>query len=170
MSSITYSESTSFTLTHAKYLSSKVATDLKRIQRFYPRPTDAEIANYESELTALLKGGYMKTVVYGYQRDGQWIEPTLRYTDKDILGGTGIDNDPGKIMPNANIAGASFTSFLIYSQAWWDLTEAQRHAFKSEQPFYRGNGNEPTVNGLMIEDKTYSSGGRALNRASVRSY
>jgi len=36
--SFTISESASFTVTHARHMASKVATDLKRLQRFYGYP------------------------------------------------------------------------------------------------------------------------------------
>jgi hypothetical protein len=39
--SYTFSESTTFTLTHAKHMAAKVATDLKRMQRLYGYPSDA---------------------------------------------------------------------------------------------------------------------------------
>ena len=43
-SSFTLTETTTFTLTHARHMAAKVATDLKRLQRFYGRPGDAAIA------------------------------------------------------------------------------------------------------------------------------
>ncbi len=75
---------------------SKVATDLKRVQRFYGDPSDTRIANYETELIELLKAGFLSEVTYGYQRNGSWIEPTLRYTAKDLQGMAANDDDPGR--------------------------------------------------------------------------
>ena len=43
-------------------------------------------------------------------------------------------------------------------------------AFEKRLPFQRGDAAEPPVNGYLSDDLTYSSGGRALNRASLRSY
>lgn len=54
----TYTETATFTVTHARHIAAKVATDLRRIQRLYGRPTDQQIADYEAELIAMLKGGY----------------------------------------------------------------------------------------------------------------
>ena len=51
MSTSSYSGSTTFTVTHAKELAVKVATDLKRMQRFYNEPSDNLIADYELEIT-----------------------------------------------------------------------------------------------------------------------
>ena len=45
--SYTYADTISFTRTHAKHMAAKVATDLKRMRRFYDKPSDAAIADYE---------------------------------------------------------------------------------------------------------------------------
>lgn len=169
--SYSYSETTTFTVTHARHMAAKVATDLKRIQRLYNgAPTDQSVAEYEAEVIELLKAGYLGTVTYGFRRDGNWIEPTLRYTARDLAGVSANDDEPGKIRACANIDGAVFYSYLTYSAAWDELSEAEKHAFKTRMPFYRGGAPEPGINGYLTDDRTYSSGGRALNRASVRSY
>ena len=170
MSSQTYTDSTTFTITPAKYLASKVATDLKRIQRLYGLPTDKQIADYEIELTAMVRAGYLRDVTYGYQKNGQWIEPTEHYDAKDLLSGTSVDDDPGSIKARGNIEGATFKSFMNYSSSWSNLSQSEQDAFEKTLPFQRSHAEEPTVNGLLVQDKTYSSGGRALSRSSVRSY
>lgn len=169
-SSFTVSDSTTFTITHARHMAAKVAADLKRIQRHYGEPGDAAIADYEEEVVQLLKAGYLGTVTYGYMRDDKWIEPALRYTARDLAGATNTDDDPGKIKPWANISGATFYSFLTYSSAWDGLTTTQKDAFKKTLPFYRGGAPEPGISGYLEQDRTYSAGGRALGRSSVRSY
>lgn len=169
-SSYTVSASTSFTITHARHMAAKVAADLKRMQRHYGKPSDADITSYEEEAAQFLKAGYLGTVTYGYKRDGKWIEPTLRYTAKDLMVGSGNDDDPGKIKPWADISGASFYSYLTYSSAWDALTAEQQAAFKKAMPVTRGGAAEPGINGYLEQDRTYSAGGRALGRASVRSY
>jgi hypothetical protein len=169
-SSYSYTESSTFTVTHARHMAAKVATDLKRIQRYYGAPSDTDIAAYETEAIELLKAGYLGTVNYGFKRDGQWIEPTLRYTARDLAGGTANDDDPGKLKASADVSGASFYSYLTYSAAWDALSATEKDQFKKRMPFYRGGAAEPGVNGYLVDDRTYSSGGRALNRASVRSF
>lgn len=168
--SYTISESTSFTVTHAKHMAAKVATDLKRIQRLYGPPNDAAIAQYETEAVALLKAGYLGVVTYGFWRNNDWIEPTLRYTARELAGAAANDDDPGRVRPGANIVGAQFHSYLTYSPAWDKLSAAERDAFKKTLPYYRGGAPEPGVSGYFSDDRTYSSGGRALNRASIRSW
>lgn len=170
MNTNTFSGTQTFTLTHAKYIASKVATDLKRIQRFYGYPNDLSIAAYETEITELLKNGYLDTVTYGFQKNGNWIEPTLRYTARELSGGVGDDDDPGRIRPNANVIGANFTSYLTYSSSWEKLTLSEKDVFKKSLPFYRGSANEPGISGYLSNDKTYSSGGKALDRSTIKSY
>lgn len=166
--STTFSESKSFTLTHAKHISSKVATDLKRIQRLYGSPSDYEIARYENELIEFLKSGYLGTVTYGFQKDNKWREPTLKYTAKDLSSLlTATDDDPGRIKPNADILGAHFTSYLTYSSSWSNVSQSDKDSFHRSLPFHRVGADEPGLNGYLSQDKTYSSGGKALDRATL---
>ena len=167
--SLSVTESSVFTITHARHIAAKVATDLKRMQRYYGRPWDAEIDAYEEEVIALMKAGYLESVWYGFQRDGRWIEPTLKYSARDLYGGS-TDDDPGRIRRGASVSGATFSSFLTYSAAWYGLTWSQQDAFKKSLPFYRKGATEPAVYGYVVPDRTYSSGSRALDRASVRSF
>ncbi|MBF9052314.1 hypothetical protein GTA62_20355 [Roseobacter sp. HKCCD9010] len=169
-SSFTLTESITFNVTHARHMAAKVATDLKRLQRLYGKPTDASIAEYEEEVTALLKAGYLGTVTYGFRRDDAWIEPALRYTAYELASASANDDDPGRIRPGADVSGASFYSYLAYSAAWDNLTDTERANFKKSLPFQRNGADEPSVNGYLSDDRTYSSGGRALGRASVRSF
>jgi hypothetical protein len=170
MSSFTVTETTTFTLTHARHLASKVSADLKRMQRFYGEPSDLEITRYETELIEMLKAGYLGTLTLGYKRDGAWIEPTLRYTARDLAGSDGTDDDPGRVRPGANISNATFYNYMTYSAKWNALSDSERDAFKKTLPFCRGGAPEPSVNGYLEADRTYSSGGRSLNRSTVRSY
>ena len=168
--SYTTSTTTSFTATHARHIAAKVATDLKRLQRFYGEPSDSHITEYETEIVELLKRGYLGTVSYGYKQDGEWVEPTLRYTARDLAGAMANNDDPGKVRPGSDISGASFYSYLTYSASWDELSVDAKEAFKKNLPFQRTGADEPGVNGYLSNDLTYSSGGRALDRASVRNY
>jgi hypothetical protein len=159
-----------FTITHARYLASKVATDLKRIQRFYGFIPDEWISMFEEELAQLLKNGYLKNVTYGFQRNEKWIRPSLSYTAEQLNNSEGTDDDPGKITPGADINGASFTSYLEYSQAYVNATSAEREGFENSLPFRRGYGQAPGVEGYFSQDRSYFSGGRSLNRSTLNSY
>lgn len=118
----------------------------------------------------MLKGGYLLEITYGFKRNGKWIEPSLRYTARDLAGSTANDDDPGRIRPGADVREALFGSFLIYNAAWDALSATEKDAFSKSLPVQRGTAAEPGVDGYLSNDRTYSSGGRALDRAIVRSY
>lgn len=166
--SFTTTETKAFTITHANYLASKVATDLKRMQRFYGKPSDGMIEKYEKEIAQYLKHGYLEKVSYGFKKDGDWIEPTLIYRASDIE--SSANDDPGKVRPGRDISGASFYSFLEYSSEWYGLSESEKEQFYEGLPIDRGTAKTPGINGYLEDDRTYSSGGKALSRSSVKSY
>ncbi|MGK4567355.1 hypothetical protein [Flavobacterium sp. 3HN19-14] len=60
--------------------------------------------------------------------------------------------------------------FLTHSSKYSNVSQDEKDKFKRTLPFQRGTGTEPGVTGYMSTDKTYSSGGRALERAIVKSY
>ena len=167
--SFTQSTTQTFNVTHARHLASKVATDLKRIQRFYGSPTDTYIAKYEAELIELLKAGYLYELTYGFKRGDNWIEPTLKYTAKELANTLGSDDDPGRVRPGADVSGASFTSYLAHNSAYTNLTTEQLKEFEATLPFNRVYGVQPGISGYLTSDKTYSSGGRSLDRSYVKS-
>lgn len=80
------------------------------------------------------------------------------------------DQDPGRVLPGADVRGASFHSYLTYSEAWWRASLSERAAVEQRLPFRRVSADEPGVNGQFVADRYYSSGGRALNRSSLRSW
>jgi len=167
--SFTSSDSITFTLTHAKHLGAKVATDLKRMQRFYGYPSDSSIAEYEIEIIEFLKNGYLGTVTYGFKKGDNWIEPTLRYSARELNGVDVNDDDPGKVRPGADISSASFYSYMTYSSKWDQQSESEKNSFSSGLPFHRAGAGEPGIIGYLTSDRTYSSGGRALDRLTIKS-
>ena len=170
MSSFTITDSATFTITHARHMGAKVAADLKRIQRLYGGISDEWIAEYEAELIEYIKAGYVDTVTYGFQINDQWIEPTLRYTARELNGYDVSDDDPGKVRPGADVTGARFSSYLTYSSKWSSASQSEKDSFKGRLPFSRGAASEPTIKGYLLNDKTYSAGSRSLARSSVRSF
>lgn len=170
MSSYSYTESTTFTVTHARHMAAKIATDLKRMQRLYGQPSDRQITQFEEEAVAMMKAGYLADVTYGFKRNGQWIEPTLKYAARDLAGASAGDDDPGRVLPGKDISGATFGSFMNYSTAYFLLSDTEKTKFEGDLPVQRTTSSEPTINGYLASDRTYSAGGRALDRSSVRSY
>jgi hypothetical protein len=148
-------------------MAAKVAADLKRMQRFYGAPSNQWIADFEKELIIKLKGGYVDTATYGYRLDGNWISPTLRYTAQELGSVTANDDDPGRVQPGASIVGACFHAYMTHTAKW---TSSVRQEVEPSLPFQRSIADEPGVSGYFSADRTYSAGGRALNRSSVRSF
>jgi len=163
-----YTHTSSFTVTHAKYLASKVSSDLRQIQRLYGRPADWEIGDYLLELAILLAGGYLDSVIYGYKANGNWLLAVNYTVNAD--GNLVTDNRPGGIFATADVSGGVWHSYLIYSDAWADLTSTERDAIKSTIPVKRSSGDEPgTGAGYWIEqDRSYSSGGVGVVRKTFR--
>lgn len=167
--SYTVSGTTTFTVTHARQLAAKVATDLKRMQRFYGAPSDQRIDAYELELIELLKGRYFERATYGFKRNDRWIAPTLRYTANDLSDSL-ADDDPGRVQPGADTSDGAFYSFLAYSYQWRELSASAKEEVESRIPLNRADALESDIDGYLENDRTYSAGGRNLVRSSVRSY
>lgn len=160
----TYTTTSTFTASDARRVGGKVVADLRQMQQAYGSPTDQEIENYLGELISLLLDGYLDTVMYGFKKDGAWLPATLRYTAL-ALGTTGDGDRSGTVKRGVETSGAYFTSYLTYSQKWWNLSEQARSQYKAGLPIQRVSGNEPTAPGGWIEDKTYISGGGGVRRA-----
>jgi hypothetical protein len=167
--SYTYNSTETFTIAHAKRIAAKVAADLLRFQRFYSKPTVEAINRYELELVALLKAGYLDKVIYGFKRDGKWVE-ALRYhalPDGTLM----ADDDPGKIRPRTDVPEASFGSFLTKNSRWDKLSPDEKEAFEASLPFRRLNADEPPIlNGYWSNDRNYSAGGRGIGRSTLTRY
>jgi HORMA domain-containing protein len=166
--SMSYTTNDTFSIIHARRIASRVATDLLRFQSFYGLPSDKSIDDYEEELAVLLNHDVLAWVEYGFQRNGKWTEAAVRYTA--LPGGTLVaSDDPGKIRPNLDVAGAQFTSFLDYNSNWCKKSEAERAAIAAQRPFTRGTGSEPPLeSGYWASDLNYTAGGRGLGRATAR--
>ena len=163
--SYTYSQTESFTVTHAKHIASKVAADLLRLQRFYGEPSNEKINDYEEELVSLLKDDYLKDVIYGFKRNDLWVE-ALRY--HALPGGVLSNDDPGKILPGINIVGAHFASFLTHNDRWHSLSAEERASFYSKIKLDRTDGQMSGLeSGAWSTGLNYSAGGRGIGRSTI---
>ncbi len=162
----TYTITETWSQTHARYVAGKVAADLRQIRQAYGQPTEGLIENYLAELTVLLADGYVGEVSYGYRRDGAWVL-ALKYT-ADMYGNLSTDDRSGSIPRGVDISGASWFSFMSYTDKWYKLSHHERDAIKRQLPFDRTAGAEPVIRiGDWLRDKTYSSAGCGLRRASI---
>ena len=160
----TRSSSETFTRTSAKYLVSKVAADLRQMQRLHGEPSDARIDRYVEELITLLAGGYLGSVTYGFKYAGVWVV-ALRYVVNLDGTASASDDRPGRA-PLGDTRGATFGSFLTHSWKWPLLTAEQRRQVERTLPFRRSHGDEPG-GAWNHGDRTYSRDGVSLNRGAI---
>jgi len=165
--STTFTNSTSFTRTHARYLASKVAADLRQMRIFYAQPSDAAIDNFVIELTELLVGGYLASVDYGLRRNGGWVV-ALSYTVRN--GTLSADDRAGRVPVGADVAGASWYSYLRHSDKWSGLTQSERDRIEATIPVKRTGASEPGMGSgnVWIEDKVYTSAGTSFTRRTLK--
>lgn len=162
-----YTTTSTFTRSHAIYLASKVAADLRQMQLFYGKPSDEMIDKYIEELIILMINRCLKMVEYGFKRGSNWVV-VMRYT-ASFASLSGVDDHSGRMPPGADINGAQWYSFLEYNDNWWALSDSQRQQIKNSLPFQRTDGNEPGINwGGWTMDRTYSRNGVSLSRGVYR--
>ena len=161
--------SESFTLTHAKYLASKVTTDLWRCRQIYGTPSESDINDYGTELAILLRDGYVSTYEFGFQSDNQRIL-TWRYIiqDSDL---SASDDRPGGIVSGVDISKANFFNRLCYSSKWFNLSDEERKTIRETLPVQRVTKDGPKDGlGYWHQDRQYSSNGVSLPRSTFRPY
>lgn len=160
---MTQTSNTTFTSTHAAYIASKVASDLRQMQIFYGKPSDDQIDGYVDELIQFLVAGAVVWVEYGYKRGEEWIV-SLRY---GVRNGTLADTGAGGVYARADVSGATFHSYLVPD--YNGLDAAQVVALKDRLPFQRTGGEEPKhVSGTWDFGKSYTSGGVSAERTQWR--
>jgi hypothetical protein len=165
--SISATRTTTFNASSARYLTSKISTDLRTMNRLYGVPTLAEIDEYAQEAAELMLRSYLKYVDYGLRRvtatgSKEWVLQ-LRYTV--ATGGFLTDDHPGGVPTTAPRTGITFYSYLSYTAAFNDLPHAQQEAVKSSLPVKRTSAWEtPRAGGTINGQRTYSRDGVSLSR------
>ena len=157
-----YTTSSTFTITDARYVASKMGADLRGLYARYDTPAAEEVENYIEEAALCLKAGYLKTVDYGFKRGDIWIL-RLRYTA--VSGGQLSDGSPGRLPAASELADCSFYSYLVWSDTFTGLSAAARQAFKDTLPITRTSAEAPSLGsgryGTAVE---YSRHGAGLSR------
>jgi len=159
-----------FTRTHARYLASKVVSDMYQCARLYGGPACDSVADYEVELVEMLVGGYVYEYEFGFKNDGKRVVSWQYAVNAagDLVGG-GTDDSAGSVYARAKIAGATYFNFMSYSQKWLDLSQGERDAARAAVPISRSTGTLPTDgSGYWAHDKTYTNGGTSVSRRTFR--
>jgi hypothetical protein len=158
----TFTASQTFTITDARYVTSKLGADLGYLRAVYGRPSQSQIDEYVEEVAQILKHGYLSTVDFGF-KDGDAWKLRLRY--RATAGNQLQDMTPGGIRTTINAAGLSFYSYLCFNDRWHALTPTEREAFEKTLPFVRKGAPEPTVGvGTTTTGVGYGRNGHGLTR------
>src|SRR3954470_20176138 len=161
--SATATQSQTWTITQARYVTSKIAADLDLVRSHYGRLSAHAVNDYAEEEPQLLSKKYLATVEYGFKRDGK-VAFSLKYEAKSD-GTLLADDRPGKVPSNLSLSNTEFYSWLTYSSAWYALDEASKASFKSKLPIQRTTGNEPQTGlGYWEENRSYSKNGEGVSR------
>ena len=164
----TYTTSATFTRTSVEYVASKVLADLRGLRTYYGQPDEARIREFYGELVELLAGGYVASVEYGFKRSNQRII-SLYYEAR--MDGSLTDGKSGGVYARADISGASWFSFLIYSGKWDLLSPDERQRIEAKLPIKRSYGQAPEDGiGYWSTDRSYSSQGAGVQRRTFRPY
>lgn len=164
---MSFTTTTTFTRTHAKQLAAKVVADLYQCHVLYDSPDDDDLDDYQTELIEMLANAYVETYEFGFKRDDKRVL-SWRYT-VGADGGLHYDSNAGNIYAKAVVAGATYFNFMSYSRKWWDLSDAQRAAFKGELPIQRVSGSLPgDGDGYWQVDHGYNAGGVRVERKTFR--
>lgn len=159
----TQTRTTTFTITDARYIASKLGADLRNLNARYGWPRAEEVPDYVEETAQYLKAGYLSYVDFGFKDGGEW-KLRLRYTA--VAGGQLRDDAPGSFPSAYDVAPYAFHSFLRQNSAFSSLPYADQIAFKATLPIDRSPGTEPSANrGSSGPSSQYSRAGQGLDRS-----
>ena len=164
-----YTISESFTKTDAKYLSSKVMSDLYQCGSLHGEPDTDDIDAYRDELTAMLAGGYVQSYEFGFKQNDERVL-VWQYSinsNGELVGGG--DDHSGGIEARVDVSGCSYYNFMSYTKKWFDLSEADKSLVKESHTIRRSTGSLPEDgDGYWESDRSYSSGGTTAGRRTYR--
>lgn len=164
----TFTTSKTFTISHARYITSKVAADLRQLLLFYGRPSGDWIDAYAEEAALLLRDGYLERVDYGFQRahsvlGSQWVL-LLRYHARSD--GTLADDYAGRVPASVDVSNTNFTSFLTHSARYYDLSSVEREAVDAALPLRRSHGSEAGfASGTWGGNRSYAAADHGVARS-----
>ena len=162
---VSMTRSSSFTITDARQVASKLGADLRNLNIRHGAPPLADIPGYVEEVAQYLNNGYLSSVSFGFKNGDRWI---LRLRYQALQGGHLSDGAPGGL-PNVDVSGYTFYSYLTQNAAYSALTPSQQEQFKATLPVSRHPAIEPTAHGGISANTTsYSRNGVGLGRDVYR--
>lgn len=164
---MTGTQTQSWTITNARYVTSKIAADLDLMRAHYGWPTAQAAADFAEEAAMLLAKRYLGHVEYGAKINGVVVF-ALRYEARSD-GTLAIDDRPGRVPADLNLSGASFYSWLVYSGEWHKMGATEQALFESGLPVQRTAGTEPVATfGSWSGQRSYASNGEGVTRQTFR--
>lgn len=160
---VSYSLSETFSIAHARHISSRVAADMRLMNRYYGYPAESAIENYLEEIAQRLARGYLATFEIGFKRAGRRLF-TLHYDVR--ADGTLTDSRAGGVPVGIDTSNATRFNHLTHSAAWFALSSADRAAFEATLPVQRIVDDAPIDgDGYWVRDeRSYSAAGMGLSR------
>ena len=152
-----------FSITHARHIASRIAGDLRLMNRYYGYPRLSQIDDLLEEIAQCLAAGYLKSFEIGYERGARERVFTLFY--EVLCDGTLSDNRSGGVPPYQDMSDATPFNYLIFNSRFWALSEEGREAFEASLPVKRRSA--PPLqdgNGYWSEDRSYGAGGVSVRR------
>lgn len=164
---MTATATSTFTRTNARHIASKIAADLRQMNTHYGRPFLSDIDDYVEEVTELLVARYLRVFEDGFEDSEGRRVVGVRYEMRED--GTLADDRAGGVHAGADISRATHYNWVSYSNAFWELTPAERQDFKDQLPVTRTPQEERTDgDGYWERDRSYSSGGVGASRGMFR--
>lgn len=165
----TFTTTSSFTITHARYVTSKIAADLRQLKLLYGGPSDSDIVDYAEEAALLLRDGYLERVDFGFKRRTQsgeeWVL-LLRYV---VRAGALSDDHAGRVPAGVSTGAAYFNSYLTYTSKFYALTSSEREKVKQALPVKRTPAGEAGfATGTWGNNRGYSSNHQGVERSVFR--
>jgi hypothetical protein len=163
----TLTQTATFNRTNARYVATKVAADLRRMQHLYGWPTEKVIADLLEEITEMLALDYLQTVEIGFERNGKRVV-SLKYESRRD-GTLSADDNAGGLPRGVDVTGCDRINYMTYTSKFNALSTEQQLAVKKTLPYVRTAASEPRDgNGYWTQDKTYSSNGGGTVRRVYR--
>jgi hypothetical protein len=154
-----------FTITDARQIASKMGADLRNLNTRTGYPRLSDIPAYVEEAAQYVKAGYLESVSFVFKSGDEW---KLRLRYQALTGGHLSDGAPGGL-PNVDVSGFTFYSYLRTNSAFDALTSEQRRAFTATLPVQRSPADEPSAHGgITSNNASYARNGLGLGRDIYR--
>jgi len=156
-----------FSITDARKVASKIAADLDLFRIYHGRPSAQEVTNFAEEAALLLAARYLKSIEYGFRRNGRTVI-ALKYIARSD-GTLTADDRPGRVYIEVDVSDAVWYSYLEHSDSFFKRDQAERDRFTATLPVQRTSASAPQRgNGYWEQTRIYSSNREGVVRHVFR--